>query len=93
MKTFDFIQATISYNLKSPHSKALEPDCLSPFACDCNTASEGEGWTGTLKLILTYVKSDSLRANEVSLPGDKAPPAWFSNDFPVTHDHFAPDHG
>jgi hypothetical protein len=44
MKTFDFIQATISHNLKDPHSKALEPDCLSPFACDCNTATgRGEG--------------------------------------------------
>jgi peptide/nickel transport system substrate-binding protein len=30
MKTFDFIQATISHNLKDPHSKALEFDCLSP---------------------------------------------------------------
>jgi len=31
MKTFDFIQMTISHNLKDPHPKALEPDCLSPF--------------------------------------------------------------
>ena len=31
MKTFDFIQVTISHNLKDPHPKALEPDCLSPF--------------------------------------------------------------
>ncbi len=29
----------------------------------------------------------------VLLPGDEAAPAWFSDDFPVTHDHFAPDHG
>jgi len=29
MKTFDFIQSGISHNLKDPHSKALEPDCLS----------------------------------------------------------------
>jgi hypothetical protein len=43
MKTFDFIQATISHNLKDPHSKALKPDCLSPFACDYDTASGGEG--------------------------------------------------
>ena len=42
MKTFDFIQATISHNLKDPHSKALEPDCLSPFACDYDTVSKGE---------------------------------------------------
>ena len=31
MKTFDFIQITIPHNLKDPHPKALEPDCLSPF--------------------------------------------------------------
>jgi len=31
MKTLDFIQATISHNIKDPHSKALEPDCLSPL--------------------------------------------------------------
>jgi len=31
MKTFDFIQMTISHNLKDPHPKVLEPDCLSPF--------------------------------------------------------------
>jgi hypothetical protein len=30
MRTFDFIQSAISHNLKDPHSKALEPDCLSP---------------------------------------------------------------
>jgi len=29
MKTLDFIQSAISHNLKDPHSKALEPDCLS----------------------------------------------------------------
>jgi hypothetical protein len=26
-----------------PHSKALEPDCLSPFACDYDTVSKGRG--------------------------------------------------
>jgi hypothetical protein len=31
MKTFDFIQVTISHNLKDPHSKALEPGRLFPF--------------------------------------------------------------
>jgi len=43
MNTFDFIQATISHNLKDPHSKALEPDRLSPFACDYDTVCEGRG--------------------------------------------------
>jgi hypothetical protein len=31
MKTFDFIEAMISHQVKDPHSKALEPDCLSPL--------------------------------------------------------------
>jgi hypothetical protein len=43
MKTFDFIQAVIPYNLKAPHSKALEPDCLPPSAFDYDTVSWGEG--------------------------------------------------
>jgi hypothetical protein len=43
MKTFDFIQAKISHNLKDPHSKALEPDRPSPFAYDCSTVSQGRG--------------------------------------------------
>ena len=43
MKTFGFIQARISHNLKDPHSKALEPDCPFPSACDCDTVSLGEG--------------------------------------------------
>jgi hypothetical protein len=44
MKTFDFIQATISHQLKDPRSKVLEPDCLSPSASNYDTASKrGEG--------------------------------------------------
>jgi len=43
MKTFDFVQATISHHLKDPHSKALEPDCFSPFVCDHDTATAGGG--------------------------------------------------
>jgi hypothetical protein len=43
MKTFDFIQATVSHNLKIPHSKALEPDCLSLFACHYDTVSLWRG--------------------------------------------------
>jgi hypothetical protein len=31
MDTFSIMQATISHNLKDPHSKALEPGCLSPW--------------------------------------------------------------
>jgi hypothetical protein len=42
MKTFNFIQGTIPHNLKDPHSKALERDCLSPFGCDYDTVSRRE---------------------------------------------------
>jgi hypothetical protein len=43
MKTLDFIQASISHNLRDPHSKALEPDCLSPSAFNYDTVPGGEG--------------------------------------------------
>ena len=43
MKTYDFIQATISHNPKDPHFKALEPDGLSPFVCDYDTVSLAKG--------------------------------------------------
>jgi len=43
MKTFDFIKATISHNLKDPLSKSLEPDCLSPFAGHYDTVSKRGG--------------------------------------------------
>ncbi len=43
MNTFDFAQEMISHNLKDPHSKALEPDCLSPLVCDYDTVSKGRG--------------------------------------------------
>ncbi len=46
MKTFDFIQAMIPHTLKDPHSKALEPDRLSPFAGNCDTVSQGGGLEG-----------------------------------------------
>ena len=46
MKTFDFIQATLSHHLKDPHSKILEPDCLSPFVYHYDTVSRGEGEGG-----------------------------------------------
>jgi len=47
MKTFDFIQMTISHNLKYPHPKALEPDCLSPFPAIA-TQSLGPGQAGQM---------------------------------------------
>jgi hypothetical protein len=42
MKTFDFIQATISHLLKDPHSKPLEPDCLSPRFAITTQPHKGE---------------------------------------------------
>jgi hypothetical protein len=46
MKIFDFIQATISHNLKDPHSNALELDCLSPRLAIATHPLEGEGTVG-----------------------------------------------
>ena len=44
MNTFDFTQGPITHNLKDPHSKALEPDCLSPhFAITTQSLRRGEG--------------------------------------------------
>jgi len=43
MKTFDFIQMMISHNLKDPHPKALEPDCLSPFLAIATQSLGDEG--------------------------------------------------
>ena len=39
MKTFDFIQMTISHNLKDPH--LLEGDCLSPFLAIATQSLKG----------------------------------------------------
>ena len=44
MKAFYFMQVTISHNLKGPHSKALEPDCLSPLLMVTTQPLAGEGW-------------------------------------------------
>jgi hypothetical protein len=53
MKTFDFIQATVSHNLKNPYSKALEPDRLFPFARHYDTVSPG----GEKVIFLTGAKA------------------------------------
>jgi hypothetical protein len=42
MKTFDFIKTTIPHNLKDPHSKTLEPDCLFLSSSDYDTVPNGE---------------------------------------------------
>jgi hypothetical protein len=64
MKTFDFTEATISYQLKDPHSKALEPDRLSPSASNYDTASNGEGEEvrESLKYFLVGLKSLNLKS-------------------------------
>jgi hypothetical protein len=46
MKTFNFIQSPFSHNLKDPHSKALEPDCLSPPVAIMTQPPQGEGKGG-----------------------------------------------
>ena len=37
------MQASISRNLKRPHPKSLESDCLSPFAAIMTQSHGGEG--------------------------------------------------
>ena len=43
MNKFVIVQATVPHNLKDPHSKTLEPDCLAPFVCHYDTVSVGGG--------------------------------------------------
>jgi len=56
MKTFDLIQATMSHNLKEPHSKALEPDRLSPRLAIAAQPLKGLGG-------LDYLESNSVLLN------------------------------
>jgi hypothetical protein len=74
MKTFDFIEATISHQLKDPHSKVLEPDCLSPLASNYDTASRGRGELGAPQLCCgvlprivykVYLCDDEMNASEL----------------------------
>ncbi len=41
MKTLDFVKWAISHNLRDPHSKALEPDCLSHLLVIRQQSNEG----------------------------------------------------
>ena len=43
MKAFNLIQAATLHNLQDPHSKALEPDCLSPILAITTQSPRGEG--------------------------------------------------
>ena len=54
MSTFGIIQTTISHNIKDPHSKVLEPNCLSPRIAIMTQSPAGEekgegAWEGTMK--------------------------------------------
>jgi hypothetical protein len=56
MNAFGFIQATIPHTLKDPHSKTLEPDCLSPSVCNYDTASRwGRARVGVDKVVLVLI--------------------------------------
>jgi len=57
MKTFDFIQETISHNLKDPHSKALEPDCVSPLLAITTQSPVGRGWSEGHRYALCTLRS------------------------------------
>jgi len=48
------MQSAISHNLKDPHSKALEPDCLSPPLAIMTQSLEGEGWEGVIIWHLSF---------------------------------------
>jgi len=49
MNTFGIMQATISHNLKDPHSKALKPNCLSPRIVIMRQSLSGGGREGEKK--------------------------------------------
>jgi hypothetical protein len=65
MKTFDFIEATISHQLKDPHSKVLEPDCLSPSASNYDTVSK-EAREGFEDLFLGRKKLFAQKVTQLS---------------------------
>ena len=60
MKTFHFIQATVSDNVKDPHSKALEPDCLSPRLAITTQSLKGEVSSSSGSIIRTWFDPDLL---------------------------------
>ena len=72
MKTFDFIQSAISHNLKDPHSKALEPDCLSPPLAIMTQSLEGGGDGSCLFLNALFLFYPCLF--------DDNPLCWLNND-------------
>jgi hypothetical protein len=58
---FDFIQVTVSHNLKDPRSKALEPDCLSTLL-SVTTQRGRSGWGWVLGPI-EWVKLERILAS------------------------------
>ena len=68
MKTFDFIQVTISHNLKDLHSKGLGPDCLSPLLTVTTQSLGGEVRMGVMKEIYHFKNYDS--STKFSISGD-----------------------
>jgi len=52
---------TISHNLKDPHPKALEPDCLSPFLAIA-TQSPRAGLTGHLPVRLSTLQDKAAHS-------------------------------
>ncbi len=65
MKTFDLIRSAISQNLKDPHSKALEPDCLFPPLAIMTQSPTGEElifWLNCVNIMMLYCAGDSAPA-------------------------------
>ena len=59
MKTFDFIKVSISHNIKDPHSKFLEPDCISPFLAITTPSHRGEGGARGKRILITRAREQS----------------------------------
>jgi hypothetical protein len=51
------MKATISHNLKDPHSKALEPDCLPPRLAIATQPLRGEGVEGRSSVFHAFLIS------------------------------------
>jgi hypothetical protein len=48
MKTLHFPPTKVSHTSKTPHSKSLEPDCLSPLIAITTQSPEGEVEVGAI---------------------------------------------
>ncbi len=93
MNTFDLLPGTISHHLKDPHSKSLEPDCLSPINLPLRHSLREERKEGGLeraKLAGSNLKAQSLTSRRDRFSFHPEP----ISDLPdrSTRDSTAPSH-